>query len=126
MKNIFKALIISLLLCTSCIELAVGTAVVASGTYIAKQGYLEDHVDRSFDSSWQNLEKYTSEIGEVTYNSKNEGVIKVDFPDGGSGTFMAKKVTERATLMSLRTWRYALPNNPLAEMHFSGLMEQVQ
>ena len=127
MKNIFRALIISFLfLSTACVETAVVSAVVASGTYLANRGYIEEYVDRSYDSCWQNMDAYVSKLGEVTYNSKNEGLIKVDFPEGGTGIFRVTKTTERATQINLRCYKYGFPNNALAETHFAGLIEQVQ
>ena len=127
MKTVFKSIIVAfMILSVSCIEVAVGTAVVAGGTFIAKQGYVEAHADRSYDSCWQQMEKYTREVGATTYHSQNEGVIKVDFEGGGSGTFKIKKTTNRATLVSLKCYRYGFPNNTLAEAHFSALMEMLQ
>ena len=127
MKNTFRALIISLiLLTTSCVGTAIATAVVVSGTYIANQGYIEQFVDRSYDSCWQNMDAYVSKLGQVTYNSKNEGLIKVDYPDGGTGTFSIKKTTERATQISLKCYRYGFPSNTLAEAYFAGLFEQLK
>ena len=126
MKTVFKGIIASFLfltISTSCIEVAVGTAVVATGTYIANQGYVYTHVDRSIDSCWQQMEKYTREIGETTYHSQNEGIIKVNFAEGGTGTFAIKKTTDRATHVSLKCYKYGFPNNTLAETHFAGLME---
>ncbi|MCM8539565.1 MAG: DUF3568 domain-containing protein [Lentisphaeraceae bacterium] len=127
MKTFLKALVISsLLLTTSCIEMAVGGAVVATGTYIAKQGYVYEYFDRSYDSSWQIMDQYVQELGTVTFHSKNQGVIKIDFEGGGEGTFRVEKVTDRATKVSVKCYQYAVPNNTLAETHFTPLAEQLQ
>ena len=127
MKTFFKALVISsLLLTTSCIEMAVGGAVVATGTYIAKQGYVYEFFDRSYDSCWQIMDQYVQELGTVTFHSKNQGVIKIDFEGGGEGTFRVEKVTDRATKVSVKCYQYAVPSNTLAETHFTPLAEKLQ
>lgn len=127
MKTFFKALIISsLILTTSCIEMAVGTAVVATGAYVAKQGYIYEYFDRSYDSCWQIMDQYTQGLGTITYHSKNEGVIDVDFEGGGSGRFKVEKVTSRATKVSIKCYQYAVPSNSLAEANFLPLAEQLQ
>ncbi|MCM8526082.1 MAG: DUF3568 domain-containing protein [Lentisphaeraceae bacterium] len=127
MKTFFKALVISsLLLTTSCIEMAVGGAVVATGTYIAKQGYVYEFFDRSYDSCWQIMDQYVQELGTVTFHSKNQGIIKIDFEGGGEGTFRVEKVTDRATKVSVKCYQYAVPSNTLAETHFTPLAEKLQ
>ncbi len=144
MKTIFKALIISsLLLSTACIEMFVGTAAVATGSFIAKQGYLAEYVDRSYDSCWQNMEKFVQSIedakpenategaqptegeeakevekSKITYLSQNEGIIKIDFAGGGHGTFKIEKTTERATQISIKCYKYGFPSNTLADYYF--------
>ena len=127
MKTFIKLFVAAfLVLSTSCLEILVGSAVVAGGTYIATQGYVETHVDRNYNSSWQQMELYASTNGEITYHSQNEGIIKLDFKEGGSGTFKIKKTTERATLVSLRCSKYGFPSNSLAETHFTAMMQMMR
>ena len=127
MKTFLKALVISsLLLTTSCIEMAVGGAVVATGSYIAKQGYVYEYFDRSYDSCWQIMDQYVQELGTVTFHSKNQGTIEVEFEGGGVGTFKVEKVTNRATKVSVKCYQYAVPSNTLAEAHFPPLAEKLQ
>ena len=106
--------------------MAVGGAVVATGSYIAKQGYVYEYFDRSYDSCWQIMDQVVQEFGEVTYHSKNQGIIKVDFEGGGVGTFKVEKVTNRATKVSVKCYQYAVPSNTLAEAHFPVLAEKLQ
>ena len=128
MKTFYKALIISsLVLTTSCIEMAVGTAVVATGTYVAKQGYVYEYFDRSYDSCWQIMDQHVRTLaGNITYHSQNQGTIQIDFEEGGTATFKVEKVTDRATKVSIKCYQYALPSNSLAEAHFPPLAEQLQ
>ena len=128
MKNFLKALVISsLILTTSCIEMAVGGAVVATGAYVAKQGYVYEFFDRSYDSCWQIMDQHVMELaGNITFHSKNQGIIKIDFEEGGTGTFKVEKVTNRATKVSVKCYQYAVPSNTLAETHFTPLAEKLQ
>ncbi|MCM8537750.1 MAG: DUF3568 family protein [Lentisphaeraceae bacterium] len=128
MKSVFKIFTVLLILFStvSCIEIAVGGAVAAGGSYVAKQGFIEGHFDRSTDSCWQITDEFVRTIdGEITYHSQNEGVIKIDFAEGGSATFKVVKVTNRATKVSIRAMRYALPSNDLANAYFEPLAEKL-
>ena len=128
MKNSLKLLFVAftLLFSASCIEMAVGGAVVAGGNYVAKQGYIEDYFDRGYDSCWQVMEDFVSSIdGEITYHSQNEGLIKIDFTEGGSGKFKIEKLTNRATKVSLRCFKLNFPSNDLATAYFEPLAEKL-
>jgi hypothetical protein len=128
MKNIFKVLSLLFVLnfSTGCIELAVGGAIAAGSSYVAEQGYVATHFDRSYDSCWQITEEFANTIdGKVVYHSHNQGKIKVEFTDKGVGIFTVEKVTNRATKVSLRVYRYNLPNNELAQMYFEALAEKL-
>ena len=65
-------------------------------------------------------------FGEVTFHSKNQGIIKIDFEGGGSGTFKVEKVTSRATKVSVKCYQYGVPSNTLAETYFPALAEKLQ
>ena len=129
MKNTLKFLSLSFLVLfsASCIDIAAGKVANPESPYAVKNGYAQAIFDRSYDSCWQIAEEYAHSIdGTVTYNSQTEGIIKVDFTEGGMGSFRIEKITNRATKVSVRAYKYAYPRNDIASAYFEPLAEKLQ
>ena len=119
-------LIASSFILTSCIELVVGSAVVATGTWVAKQGEAYDYYEKKTDIAWELTSQFASEKGTVTYSSENEGIIKIDYADGGNGTFTVERITAKTTKVSLKSYRYKMPSNSLTDTFYPELREKLQ
>jgi len=126
MTKKLSVILISAFIFTSCIELAVGTAVVATGAYVAKQGEMSSFYERNVDSSWELTSDYASTLGDITYSSQNEGIIKVDYAEGGSGKFSVERVTVKTTKVILKSYHYGLPSNTLTESVYPPLAKKLQ
>ena len=119
-------LLLSAFIFTACIEIAVGTAVVATGAFVAKQGEVSQFYERDIDSSWELTSDYASTLGNITYSSQSEGIIKVDYADGGCGKFSVEKVTPKTTKVVLRSYHYGFPSNTLTDAVYPPLAKKLQ
>ncbi|MCH2207602.1 MAG: DUF3568 family protein [Lentisphaerales bacterium] len=129
MKNALKFLSLSLILffSASCIDIAAGKVANPDSAYTTKNGFVEAVFDRSYDSCWQITEEFVHSIdGKMTYHSQNQGVIKIEFAEGGMASFRVEKITNRATKVSLRSYKYGYPRNDLASAYFDPLAEKLQ
>ena len=129
MKNSIKIIISSLLilLSASCVDIGVGQPANPDSIYVTKNGYTESAFDRSFDSCWQITEEFAFSIdAKVTYHSQSEGEIKLELVDGAKVSFKLEKVTNRATKVSVRSYKYAYPRNDIASAYFEPLAEKLK
>lgn len=129
MKNALKFTSLSfiILFSASCLDIAAGKVANPDSHYATKNGFVEAVFDRSYDSCWQITEEFVHSIdGTMTYHSQNEGVIKIDFAEGGIASFRVEKITNRATKVSIRAYKYAYPRNDLASAYFDPLAERLQ
>lgn len=129
MKNSIKLILSSLLLLltAACVDIAVGQPANPDSPYVAKNGYVEAAFDRSYDSCWQITEEFVNSIdGTLKYHSQSEGVIDIELAAGGTAYFKVEKVTNRATKVSVRSYKFAYPRNDIASAYFEPLAEKLK
>lgn len=102
--------------CVSCIEIAVGTAVVAGAGYIANSGVVSTHLDLSAEKAHNAAHLYLRQReAQITHLSITNTSVHAKISKTERVKFNFTKITENTCKIELRCLRKGLPSNELAD-----------